>query len=269
MAAPEKPVRSRSHPGSFELLRDQYQYDSLVLIYQVRLQELFWRLVDLADGIGMQVRVQTKLSRERVHFRKGSVLIIRPVPKSIPDEAFRKFDEIFAASRDKDHRVAARFALMLNLELEERARPYWSGFAVLAREQLGRATSRDKEAARKLPERLVKEFEEALAQVADRADWLEHTAQFSEAPNPQSVMTAFAYEYPEYGSRLTEEHVSRAMAVWVRRGGGRPNKRARSKWEEMAAIMHEIGLGPIGPKSLQSQWIHQYGEYRQLAEFNR
>lgn len=160
-------------------------------------------------------------------------------------------------------------SLLETIDAEATSRPYWSGFGVLARRELGRATEGDSKAIDAIPSAVAEDFAEQLAAQEDKAVWLEKRAQFSEEPDLEGVKKIFTFDYPEWGARLTDELLSSAMAVWPRRGGSRPHSKAPTKWEALASMMDGIGLGPITPDSLQDQWVRHRRPYRQLGEPDR
>jgi len=109
-----KQARSTSH----ELLAEAYEHDSVVHIYQERLQSLFYQLAELSRAIGMEARVELKPSRQRFELSSGSYVALRPIPAEIPQEVFKKLDEVFAAARDQDVRGAARMFLLALIDSE-------------------------------------------------------------------------------------------------------------------------------------------------------
>ncbi|MCK6532034.1 MAG: hypothetical protein L6Q84_03600 [Polyangiaceae bacterium] len=109
-----KQTRATSH----ELLAAAYEHDSVVNIYQERLQSLFYELADLSRAIGMDARVELKPSRQRFELSSGYYVALRPIPAEIPQEVFNKLDELFAAARDQDVRGAARMFLLALIDSE-------------------------------------------------------------------------------------------------------------------------------------------------------
>mgnify|MGYP003412968576 FL=1 len=114
----ERGKRARS--ASHELLTATYDHESVVRIYQERLQSLFYDLAALSRAIGMVARVELKPSRQRIELATGSYLALRPFPAEIPREVLAKLDQIFAAARDDDARGAARVLLLALIDAESR-----------------------------------------------------------------------------------------------------------------------------------------------------
>lgn len=195
---PGKSTLSASH----KLLAEAYEHDSVVHIYQERLESLLCELAELSRAIGMEACIEVKPSRRRVELSSGSYLALRPIPAEVPQEVFKKLDEIFAAARDHEMRGAARMFLLALIDAE-------------ARRTNGRVE--------------LREFE--------------------------GIRILFAAKYPEYAIGLTDERLKIAPDVWVRRGGPRKNKTIPAKWEALANVMNEIGLGPIQASSLEQQWL--------------
>lgn len=110
----------RTPATSHELLAEMYERESVVHIYQERLQFLFYDLADLSRAIGMEVRIEPKPSRQRVELSSGSYVALRPIPAEIPPEVFSKLDEVFAAARDQEMRGAARVFLLTQIDCEAR-----------------------------------------------------------------------------------------------------------------------------------------------------
>lgn len=109
-----KQARATSH----ELLAAAYEHDSVVHIYQERLQSLLCELAELSRAIGMEARVELKPSRQRFELSSGSYVALRPIPAEIPQEVFEKLDELFAAARDHEMRGAARMFLLALIDSE-------------------------------------------------------------------------------------------------------------------------------------------------------
>jgi hypothetical protein len=73
----------------------------------------------------------------------------------------------------------------------------------------------------------------------------------------------FALEWPEFGRELSHDDWMKALRVWSRRSGQRPDRAAdppdkaaepQEKWEYLAFLMVKADLGPIAGERLKKAW---------------
>ncbi len=67
------------------------------------------------------------------------------------------------------------------------------------------------------------------------------------------AILTFLAQYPECSERLSPQLVQRALAAFVKgKGRQRKSKAELSKWDELAAVTSEMGIG--GTKRLEQDW---------------
>jgi hypothetical protein len=251
----EKDDNRRRRPTSYDYLSEIYDYESIVRIYQERLDKLGDGLGALGKKLGMHGGVTLSPSTYTLVVPGGaSRQVWDPVPQHISPEDFRVIDRLYAAFQGSDIRVAARAQFFRKLNSVTQTLVRGHAFAALARQELGTATPEDGTRISALDPKLLTRFHEWRSKVPDPEAWLRDAAAHTDERVFQALKYMFTVDYPEFGRALTIEQLEKAFAVWPRKGGPRPSNKHKRKWEALADIMNEIGLGPIKATSLQQEF---------------
>lgn len=74
------------------------------------------------------------------------------------------------------------------------------------------------------------------------------------------IRSRFGSLFPEQAARLTDDDARVAVEIWRKRGAPRRTTALPEKWRFFAGLMDRLGIGPIKPGSLKTEWLTRGNE---------